>query len=88
MCEIIIKRIPTHAVRSYDIAVCDPSWNFSLPHRFNKCHSLMPILATTGIDNYSVNVHLLETEVSHKINRRRQAGDHRENRQLQEGTQV
>jgi hypothetical protein len=67
MCEIIIKRIPTHAVRSYDIAVCDPSWNFSLPHRFNKCHSLMPILATTGIENYSVNIHLLETEVSHKI---------------------
>jgi hypothetical protein len=60
-------KIPTHTVRSYDIAIGDLSWNLSLPHRFNKCHSLMPILATTGIEKYSVNIHLLKTEVSHVI---------------------
>ena len=67
MCEIVIKQIPHKMVRSYDFHICDPTWEQGKNLYYNKCHSLLAILATTGMENYQLNFTILEPNITHDL---------------------
>ena len=69
MYVIVVKKIPTHKIRTHDEKMCGPAWDTESQVKYKKCQSTMAILAATGIENYTVKTTLIKKGMKFFINK-------------------
>ena len=65
MYEIVVKKVPTNQVSTYSELICEPTEG--VPSGYNKCHSLIALLSTNGINNYWGIVRIVQANITNSI---------------------
>jgi hypothetical protein len=65
MYEIVVKKVPTSQVSTYSELICEPTED--MPSVYNRCHSLIALLSTNGVNNYWVNVKIVHANITNSI---------------------